>query len=119
VVCSTNFLKGSAAASYKTSLHSAKKASTMREHLGSSKISEPTGQSDLRLPVFEVTSLGTGGVTTGKLDRGMPWGIQAVAHSLNDHFKAANCYHFKTGQGKVSELTCFTLSLAAQATLIE
>jgi hypothetical protein len=32
--------------------------------------------------------------------------------------KAANCYHFKTGQGKVPELKCFTLSLTAQATLI-
>ena len=53
----------------------------MREHLGSSEISEPTGESDLRLPVFEVTSLGTGRVTTGKLDRGMPWGIQVVAYS--------------------------------------
>jgi hypothetical protein len=53
VVCSTNFLKGSAAASYKTSLHSAKKASTMQEHLGSSKISEPTGESDLRLPLLK------------------------------------------------------------------
>jgi hypothetical protein len=30
--------------------------------------------------------------------------------------KAANCYYFKTGQGKVPELKCFTLSLAAQAT---
>jgi hypothetical protein len=38
-------------------------------------------------------------------------------HNLNDHFKsAANCYHFKTGQGKVPELKCFTLSLAGQAT---
>ena len=55
----------------------------MREHLGSSKISEPTRESDLRLPQFEVRSLGTGGVTTGKLDRGMPWGIQVVAYSAH------------------------------------
>jgi hypothetical protein len=53
-VCSTNFLKGFAAASYKTSVPSAKKTRTMREHLGSSTISGPTANLICGFGCFEV-----------------------------------------------------------------